>query len=510
MGGTTLEQQAILDLREILEALQEGFQVIAPDFTYLYVNRVAAEHGGREPEEMIGRRMEELYPGIQDTQMFSHLRRVMAEGGLHRMENLFAYPDGSSRWFELCMTRAPDGVVILSLDITDRKRAAAGSRRVQRMEAVGQLAGGVAHDFNNLLTVIQTSASFLREEVPAEGTAARDIETILGAVASASQLTHKLLAFARQMPLAARVVSVKEAVTSSLLLVRRVLGGSVTLETRLADDLGHVFVDPSAFDQILINLSVNARDAMPKGGVLTIAGRRLSLSEEWLVERGVSLEPGPYAEISVHDTGSGIPPEVMEHIFEPFFTTKSEDRGTGLGLPTCWGLVAQAGGTITVYSELNQGTTFRIYLPTHPLESRTSIETRVVTPTRGHVATILVVEDQPELHALIARALRPEGYRIIEAMSAAEALEILEREGEVIDLVLSDVVMPGTSGLELASHVQANYPATRVLLMSGFAGAKRWETGDLLPAIGMLSKPFTPAHLREAIDRVMEGEPSPT
>lgn len=493
----------IPDLRDILDALQEGFQIIGPDFTYRYVNPVASQHGKRGADEMIGRRMTEMYPGIEGTQMFAHLARIMREGGLHRMENLFTFPDGSSRWFELCMTRVSVGVVILSLDITERKRAAVGTRRIQRMEAVGQLAGGVAHDFNNLLTVIQTSASFLRDEVPKGGTAQSDIETILGAVATASQLTHKLLAFARQMPVAARSISVAEAISSAVILLRRVLGSTVTLTTEVEDDVGFVVVDPSSLDQILINLAVNARDAMPQGGKLAITARQLEIEDGWLLERGATIEPGSYAEISVHDSGTGIPPDVLEHIFEPFFTTKSEDRGTGLGLPTCWGLVAQAGGTMTVYSEVGKGTTFRIYLPAHRQPSSEAAVSHSLAPVSGPLISVLVVEDQPELHALIARVLRPQGYRLLEATSAEEALEILAQRSGEVDVLLSDVVMPGTSGLELAAYVRANHPRIRILLMSGFGGANRWQGQPSLSSTELLAKPFTPQHLIDAIRRTL-------
>jgi signal transduction histidine kinase/ActR/RegA family two-component response regulator len=447
--------------------------------------------------------MGDFYPGIEDSEVFVHVRRLMTDGGIQRLESELRLADGSSHWFELCLMRVAEGVAILSLDVTEKKRAVLGAKRVQRMEAVGQLAGGVAHDFNNLLTLIQTSASFLKQDLPSDGPAQADVDTILSAVATASQLTHKLLAFARQMPVAARAFSVKEAVESAVLLLRRAVGSTVVLETKISDDAGSVFVDPSALDQILINLAVNARDAMPKGGTLTISARSIQLDAEWVRAHGFALEPGAYAEISARDTGTGIPADVIDHIFEPFFTTKSEDRGTGLGLASCWGLVTQSGGTITVDSELGRGTVFRLYLPTSEPKSPEARKKGTFPPVQAPVASVLVVEDRPEFSTLIGRVLRPQGYRIIEAADSEEALHILTRSQSQVDLLLCDAASPGSTGPDLASRVRNAHPGVRLLLMSDLCEAEpRARTSDV-SSPEVLHKPFTPGHLIGAVERAL-------
>jgi CheY-like chemotaxis protein len=373
------------------------------------------------------------------------------------------------------------------------------------MEAVGQLAGSVAHDFNNLLTIIQTCATFVRDglrEVDAE--LVEDVDGILAAARRAADLTHRLVAFAKQAPLSPRDVDVAAALREIDALLRRTLGGNIVLVTEVDEGVTAVNMDPTAFDQVIVNLAVNARDAMPGGGRLTIEATRLDLTESWSVQRGVALEPGAYVVISVTDTGHGIPIENQERIFDPFFTTKGEGRGTGLGLATCWGLVRQAGGTISVYSEPGAGTTLRVYLPVAASSAaRSAVTEQEPPPAAPARSRVLVVDDDDTIRALVVRVLRQEAHVVFEARSAAEAMLLADENGGKVDLLLSDVVLQGMSGIELADRMRRRYPALRVLLVSGFAPLSLASQGLLGDGTAFLAKPFSPKALVEAVRRAL-------
>jgi len=490
------------DLADIIERLQEGLQVIGPDLTYLYVNPAAASHGQRSVDELLGSTMTDAYPGIEHTNMFAHLRRVMDDGVAHAMENEFVFPDGTARWFELRMSRIPQGVLVLSVDITDRKRWQARMHRAERMDAVGQLAGGIAHDFNNLLTIIHAHLFMLDEAVgDTNAEVAEDVQRALEATRRGAELTRKLLTFARQIPVGAQQVAVTRALRDLDRLLRRVLGENVVLKTEASEGVGSVWMDPTAFDQVFMNLAINARDAMPEGGNLTIEAEPITLNERWSEGHAMRLEPGRYVVISVTDTGMGMPPHVLERLFEPFFTTKDE-RGTGLGLATCWGLVGQAGGAITVYSEEGAGTTFRVYLPRADEAARSEAP----PPARAEPVTdarILLVEDDDAVRAVIARILRGEGYKVIEADSAGDAVLLAEDVGDQLDLLLTDVVMPRMSGLELADRLRRRLPSLRLLFMSGFAPRALARDGYSVPGVPFLAKPFAPEALIAAVAKAL-------
>jgi PAS domain S-box-containing protein len=500
------ESSAAFELSGVIDHLHEGIQVIGRDFTYLYLNEVAARHGRRSVEELVGRRMHDEYPGIESTEVFALLRRAMDGGGTYRLENEFTYPDGSKRWFELYVEGVPAGVVVLSLDVTERKMMDLYFRRAQRMEAVGQLAGGVAHDFNNLLTVIQSYASLALKELGEGHPLSQDLSVVLGACTSASDLTRKLMSFARQLPVEPQTVKVKGTVEKLAKLARGVLGQSIELTVEAEDDL-MVQIDAGALDQVLLNLVINARDAMPSGGALSIEASRIDITEDWALSRA-TLGRGVYVVISVTDTGVGIPRGLLERVFDPFFTTKGES-GVGLGLATCWGLIQQAGGTMNVYSEEGVGTTFKIYLPFEGAATADA-EPIAVVEAPGAVGehTILLVEDQEALRTVVCGVLRRAGYRVVEASAGAQALDQLDQVGEKPDLLLSDMSMPGMSGTELAGAVRSRMPGTPILLMSGLAA--RGFNAQQLAGAHLLSKPFTPASLLSAVARALtEGKPPP-
>ena len=494
------------ELGTVVDQLHEGLQVIGDDFRYLYVNLVAATHGRSTPEALVGRSMSDAYPGIEKTEMFGVIRRIMAEGGTHTMENCFAFADGSTQWFELRFARVPPGVVVLSLDITDRKRTAAQSERAQRMEAIGQLASGLAHDFNNLLTVIDTYASFAADGLGDNDERRSDLAAISYASSRAAELTKKLLTFSRQVPVVPRVIAVAEATTSVANLARRTMGGHCELQVTIADDVGGVLIDPGGFDQVLLNLIINARDAMPAGGKIAVDARHLDIDDGTALQRETHLPPGRYVRIGVRDAGVGIPLADQSRIFEPFFSTKTERGGTGLGLAVCWGIVVAAGGLMTVESQPGLGTCINTWLPCAVAPAVSAPEPSTETPLGDR--TVLLVEDEPEVRVAISKVLRRAGFTVVECSSGKEALRLLEEpEGHAIDLVLSDVVMPAMSGIELAVRVQRLCGTLPVQLMTGCMPVDGSGIENL-PSV--LVKPMAPERLVQAVSETLRHFPRRT
>ncbi len=492
-----------LDLAQVIEHMNEGLQIIGPDFRYLYLNRVAAKHGQRPREELLGRTMMEAYPGIEATPLFEHIRGVLHGGGAMSIENEFTFPDGSSGFFDLRMARVTAGVMILSIDVTPRKRMELQMRRMQRMDAIGQLAAGIAHDFNNILTVIQSYAQFIRDDLPPEDAMRADADCVLDAAQRAADLTHQLLTFAGRMPAFTGTVTVERALNQLGKMLRRTLGTQVELTIEVDPGLGEVSIDPTAFDQVLMNLVVNARDAVGVGGRVTVEAERVDVQHAWGVGRGAVLEAGQYVVVSVTDSGDGIPPDHIERIFEPFFTTKSEGRGTGLGLATCWGLVEQAGGAITVYSELGIGTTFRVYLP-HSTKRVEVLTAPVAATAESRGECVLVVEDEPKVRELLGRTLGSSGYRVTSVESVVDAQLAVENASAPFDLLVTDVVLQRVSGVELAAQLRARFPEMKVLLVSGFT--PRWlAQSHLLNALPVLVKPFTAASFVAAVRAALDA-----
>ncbi len=399
------------------------------------------------------------------------------------------------------------GAIGAALDVTDTRQLQHQLQRSQKMEALGKLAGGVAHDFNNILTAILSFTGFAREELE-PGTAAReDLDEVIDAGNRGAALVRQLLAFSRQRPVAHEVVDVNAILTALVPMLRRLLGEDVHLALSTDPELWRTRIDPGGLEQIVINMAVNARDAMARGGQLTISTERLVLRERLATTRTrAELTSGSYVVITIADEGEGIPPALQERIFEPFFTTKDVGAGTGLGLATCWGIAQQAGGSISVYSEVGSGTTFRVYLPRHygPAEERREVHDDARATLHG-AELVLVVEDDAQVRALTGRALRGHGYTVLEAATSEEAAAVVTERGGAIDLVLADVVMPHTSGPDLVRALRARLPSARVLFMSGYTGAAIRQRGLIDEGAAILQKPFTPEALlrkvREVLDR---------
>jgi two-component system cell cycle sensor histidine kinase/response regulator CckA len=393
-------------------------------------------------------------------------------------------------------------------DLTDRKRLEAQLRQSQKLEAVGRLAGGVAHDFNNLLQVIQSYGGFVAAELPPDAVARADIDEVLKAASRAQALTGQLLAFGRKQVLQPRLLDVNDTVTDVAGMLRRVIGEDIALLTDLCATLWPVHADPGQLTQVLMNLVVNARDAMPEGGTLRVSTAAVTLGRSDARARS-GLEPGQYVAVAVEDTGVGIDPAVLPQIFEPFFTTKGPGRGTGLGLATAHGIIEQSGGSITVDSTPGSGSRFTVLLPRAygPIDAERTLPPPNPLP-RGN-ETILLVEDEPAVRTVVQRMLERQGYVVLVAGDGAEALQVAEQARDGIALVLTDVVMPGQRAPALTQQLVARWPAMRVLYMSGYADDEILRRGLTQSGAAFLEKPFTPESLAAAVRRVLDGAAPP-
>jgi signal transduction histidine kinase/ActR/RegA family two-component response regulator len=364
-------------------------------------------------------------------------------------------------------------------------------RQTQKLEAIGQLAGGVAHDFNNLLTAIKGYGELVLEAMPTGDPRCDDIDAILQAADRAASLTRQLLAFSRRQVVTPRVISLGRVVAETEKILRRLIGEDITLTMSIDLGTGLVKADPNQMEQVLLNLAVNARDAMPQGGTIRMAVTNVVFRDA-PDERHRVLPPGHYARLSVTDTGCGMPAEVVSHIFEPFFTTKEEGKGTGLGLATVYGIVNQAGGTIDIETEVNHGTAFHVYLPqTTEAETAANAEPSTGDVDRRGTETILLVEDELRVETLIANALRQAGYSVLEAANGDEALALSYAHATSIDLLLTDVVMPGMNGRELAERLKLTRRETRVLYMSGYSDDAILRHGLKTASVHFIQKPFS-------------------
>jgi signal transduction histidine kinase len=394
----------------------------------------------------------------------------------------------------------------------ERERLEAQLHQSQRLESLGQLAGGVAHDFNNLLAVMLNYTTFVAEQTAraaADGNedwqaASSDLNQVLRAGERATELTHQLLAFGRREVVRPQVLNLNTVVTEVEQLLRRTLGEHITLHAGLAWDLWPVLADPGQIEQVLVNLAVNARDAMPDGGTLSIATTNRTLTSD-MVHPG--LQPGRYVELLIADTGTGIPPEIAERVFEPFFTTKAKGAGSGLGLATVYGIITQAGGHADIRSALGAGTTFTAQLPaTDQTQATATADAPPATHQISHGGeTVLVVEDEEALREVTRRILTRNGYQVLTADSGPEALKIAEHATQHIDLLLTDVIMPRMLGKELATNIAALLPAVRVLYMSGYAQPVLASQGTLDPGVILVEKPFSEAVLLQRVREVLDG-----
>jgi nitrogen-specific signal transduction histidine kinase/CheY-like chemotaxis protein len=391
----------------------------------------------------------------------------------------------------------------MAIDITDRKQLEEQLRQAQKMEAIGRLAGGVAHDFNNLLTVISGYSELLQYRLATDQPLHKYAEHIKEAGDRATALTRQLLAFSRQQVLRPVVLDLNRAVQDVMQMLQRLIGEHIDLRVHLAPAPTFIKADPGQIEQVLLNLVLNARDAMPEGGRLTIETVNLELEEA--ASQRLGTAPGPCVQLTVTDTGCGMDVATQGRIFEPFFTTKDLGKGTGLGLATVYGIVMQSRGAITVDTAPGQGARFTIYFPKSDVvaDDRETNQSRNAEPVIGS-ETILVVEDQDSVRGFLRNLLRLYGYDVLEASGGSEAIAICEEHAGKIDLLVTDVVMPGMSGRELAERIGAEQPAIKVLLISGYTDDPSIQTGGAQGGLAFLQKPFSPITLTQRIREVLD------
>ncbi len=618
-------------IRATLDQMMEGCQIIGPDGRFVYVNDAAEIHCRRSREELIGKMPEEVWPDIKGTELFAQIQRCLKEQTIGRIEHRISLPDGSQQWLDMRIQPAPDGVMLLSQDITQRKQAEslrrqlfdiiekslneififdpqtlrflhvnqgalanlqysleeirkrtpldlkpefteAGFRNMieplrtgrqdslvfetvhrradgslypvevhlqlieaesgpvflavifditkrkrteaereqllaqliqaQKMESIGRLAGGIAHDVNHLLSIILGYGEIMLEQMRMDHPYRQPVQEIQAAAIRAKDLTRQLLAFSRKQLLEFRPLDINEVVTRFERMLIRLLGEDIELKLQTSEEPLYVSGDAAQLEQVLMNLAVNARDAMADGGTLTIETGRIS-SDAVRTEKAPGLAPMDYALIVIRDTGCGMDAETLSHLFEPFFTTKDKDKGTGLGLATSYGIIQQHGGSIQVESELNRGTSFRIYLPINTEAAAVEAKSSQTREVAGFSKTILLVEDDASLRKLTLVILQRGGYDVIESASADDAVRKASECVSPIHLVLTDVVMPNMKGPEVFSKITAYHPEAKVLFMSGYTDEIIARQGVLQKGIHFIQKPFTVEGLLEKVDQVL-------
>lgn len=481
---------------------------VSPEEVFRYVSPACLSLTGFRPEEMIGRpSLEFVHPDDR-----SHLRRSRdSEKDVYTVQYRALRKDGRYVWFESTGRKIRDETtgevreyLSVTRDISERKRLEADLLRSQKMEAIGRLAGGVAHDFNNLLTVITGYAELVLKSLPEDSLHRPDLQEIKKAGDRAAALTRQLLAFGRNQSLHVRSVDLNAVVIEMERMLRRLIGEDVELATVLSSPLGEVKADPGQIEQVIMNLAVNARDAMPKGGRLSIETADVELDDVY-ARQHIGVKPGRYVMLAVSDTGKGMDAETLSHLFEPFYTTKGLGQGTGLGLSTVYGIVQQSGGHIWVYSEPGHGTTFRIYLPR---TTRARRATKGDTARRRNLAgteTLLLVEDEEMVRTLACQILRQFGYRVLEAKGAKDAIRVSRGHDGPIHLLLTDVIMPRVGGPELAARLAREREEMKVLYMSGYTENALHQQGALRPETLLLQKPFTADALGRKVRDALDG-----
>jgi two-component system cell cycle sensor histidine kinase/response regulator CckA len=500
-------QQQLIRSREYFQSLIDNARdlitVVDDRGLILYQSPASAAVLGLAPEEMVDRHVAD-FMSEGDSPRVRALLAAAFEGNVDRASGEFdvRHDNGTIRTLDIVASRIPpaDGsprAVLNSRDITERRHALEALRlrdeqlrQAQKMEAVGRLAGGIAHDFSNVLTVITAASERLYDRVGDRRDARVDIESILRNSERAASLTRQLLAFSRQQTLTAQPLDLGQLVRRAGRLLKRLIGEDIVLALDFPNEVLAIEADPTQVEQVLMNLAINARDAMPEGGSLRLALRRVTVDAEF-ARHHPPMAPGNYVLLEVEDNGTGMTPETAAHAFEPFFTTKHPSKGTGLGLSTVYGIVKQSGGFIWIDTEPGRGTLFSIFLP--PTSARPvarEVPKRRVIEERTP-ATILLAEDEDEVRSLLRDVLEMHGHTVLEANGPVQGVEVAAAYDGPIDLLLTDVVMPGGTGRDLAREIVARRPETKVLYMSGYPDAGGSPQGVLEPGVPFLSKPFT-------------------
>jgi two-component system, cell cycle sensor histidine kinase and response regulator CckA len=475
---------------------------------FLRVNQAATVLYGYSAEEFEQMSVLEIRPQEQREKAFAYLRELEADAEEHEF---WLHRSKNGRTFEVetisheLMYAGKRVRLVVTQDISERRQLEGQLRQAQKMEAVGRLAGGVAHDFNNLLMVIKGHTELLLSALEPAEQLARKIEHIDRAADRATALTRQLLAFSRMQVLQPQVINLASIVEEMGKLLPRLIGEDIELVIRTDEDLGTVRADASQMEQVIMNLAVNARDAMPNGGKLVIETANAELDHSYMTSHPL-MNPGPYVQLVVTDSGTGMDAETQAHIFEPFFTTKEKGKGTGLGLATVYGIVKQSGGFIWVYSEVGKGTSFKIYLPRlDQAEDRGSVASSSTALPMGS-ETVLLTEDEQDVREIAREFLESGGYHVIEAKDGKEAVRLAAQHRGKIQLLVTDMVMPGMTGQELAVQLQAEHHGLCVVFMSGYSEHAATEMANADPSVRLLTKPFSRAALLRTVGEILHGD----
>jgi PAS domain S-box-containing protein len=497
--------------RTIFERTAVGIALVDMEGRLIECNPALQEMFGYRKEELLTKDFSEFIHADDQSIDLDLYKKLLSKMHDHyQVEKRYLRKDEGVVWgrVNVSLVRDAEGnpqyTIHMVENINEWKRLETQLLQSQKMETVGRLAGGIAHDFNNLLTVIKGYTQLSLIEIGEDHPLRKDIEEIKNAAERAKNLTHQLLAFSRRQIMDMKVLDLNAVIRNLEKMMRRVIGEDIEMSIILAEDLGRVKTDPHQIEQVILNLAVNARDAMPEGGRLTLETSDVELDEGG-PRAHILMIPGRYVMLSISDTGSGMTPEVKERIFEPFFTTKGEGKGTGLGLSTVYGIIKQSGGYIWVYSEQGQGTTFKIYLPRVDEEVDELPQKNRTGPLPKGNETVLLVEDDPSVRELAARVLREQGYSVLEAANGEEAMQITQAPIlKEIHLLLTDMVMPQMGGKELGKRLKALYPEVKVLFVSGYTDNAFTHQEFIGPGMNLLQKPFSLGTLARRVREILD------
>ncbi len=496
-------------MRQLFDEAPVGYHELDTEGSITRINRTGLEMLGYSAEEMLGRHPWDFMVEKDQARSAFHAKISGAIPAGQGFEQTYLKKDGSKLPVLIRdrLLTDGDGKIVgmrsVMQDITRRKQLEEQLRQSQKMEAIGQLAGGVAHDFNNILTGISGYVSLLLDEFEPGSHVHEDLSKIGKLADRAAVLTQQLLAFSRRQALQPIVLDMNELIEEVTQMLTSVMGEDVEVQTRFAPDLGNVHADPAQITQVLMNLALNARDAMPEGGVLTIETDNVVLDDEY-ASAHTGVTPGPYVMTAITDTGCGMDPQTQERIFDPFFTTKPTGRGSGLGLPTAYGIVKQHGGNIWVYSEPGEGTTFKFYLPRTEGKARPFKTEDRAEGAAGGEESVLVVEDEQSVRELATRVLREKGYAVVAAATPKEAENLFHQHGGEFALLLTDVILPGRSGAELYDRLRSSSPVLKVLYMSSYTDSVIVQRGKIAEGTPFMRKPFSAEELAQKVRDLLD------
>jgi two-component system, cell cycle sensor histidine kinase and response regulator CckA len=497
--------QAADALKLAIDNHSEGIQILDDAWHYVYLNHAAAAHGKSSVYELLGRRMTDCFPGLADTPLWRDLNYVLESGNARRIESEFTYPDGERRWFELHIERHAHGVLIRSLDVTERKRMEGQLRQAQRMETIRRMTAAIAHEFNNKLSIVLMSVQMARETIAESNPeTARELSQAIAAARGATDLVQRLQSLARKPLLNPCVFDPGERLTAFQAELETLFGARHPIRLNVCEPAPFLYADPSALDDALLHLCTNARDALPEGGPITIEVAPVTLTADFPGEPG-PITPGPFLLIEVKDAGVGMDRATLEQIFEPFFTTRADRGHAGLGLSIVQGFVHQSNGYIRVDSEPGQGSTIRMYLPAGHSSAAPALPSPPPARVVGGSETILLVDDETPLRQALAATLESAGYTVLPAGDAREAEQLFGLHRSRIQLLFTDILLGDRPGDLLAAALKELAPELKVLYMSGSVANFLKSDDSLKDGYVLIHKPSLPADILRTVRDVLDG-----